>query len=237
MSKQVFVFLDWQNVYMRAREAFSDPSAAPLTAGQVNPVDLAHILTSNYADRHPGEDYELAQIHIYRGAPLQQHDHKGYAAFRRQSAAWQRNSKIHLHSRDLRYPPDWGEPDCVSKPREKGVDVELAVDVVTFGLDNLYQVGIIMSADYDLVPAIDYMVRRRISRGQPDIEVAAWQGPRNGAARLRIKLPSRPLHCIWLDQQAYWGVVDDRDYRRGSQEEGPATGTPKPGSWFQHAPR
>src|SRR5665647_3533521 len=164
MQKQVYVFFDWQNVYMRAREAFHDPTVDPVTAGQVNPVDLGHVLTSDYAKRHPGEAYELG----------------------------------HLHSRDLRYPQGWGEPGCIGKPREKGVDVELAVDVVTFGLDGMYDVGIVMSADYDLVPALDYMVRRRISRGQPDVEVAAWKGDRNGARPLRIKLPSRPVSYTHL---------------------------------------
>lgn len=232
MQKQVYVFFDWQNVYMRAREAFHDPTVDPVTAGQVNPVDLGHVLTSDYAKRHPGEAYELGQIHIYRGAPLQQHDHKGYAAVRRQSAAWKANTKVHLHSRDLRYPQGWGEPGCIGKPREKGVDVELAVDVVTFGLDGMYDVGIVMSADYDLVPALDYMVRRRISRGQPDVEVAAWKGDRNGARPLPIKLPSRPLNCIWLDRQTYWGVVDDRDYTLPASEATSRTSGPKPGGWL-----
>lgn len=57
MQKQVYVFFDWQNVYMRAREAFHDPTVDPVTAGQVNPVDLGHVLTSDYAKRHPGEAY------------------------------------------------------------------------------------------------------------------------------------------------------------------------------------
>lgn len=120
---------------------------------------------------------------------------------------------MRTHYRDLRYPRDWSQEGCVDAPREKGVDVELATDLVTMGLDGQYQVGIVMSADFDLVPAIDYMVRRRLSRGAPDVEVAAWKSDQ-GDKPLRIRLNNRPLYCIWLDRSAYWGVCDERDYGR-----------------------
>ena len=57
MKKQVYVFFDWQNVYMRAREAFHDHAVESAASGQVDPVDLAHVLTSDYARRHPDDDY------------------------------------------------------------------------------------------------------------------------------------------------------------------------------------
>lgn len=230
-TKRVFVFLDWQNVYMRAREAFHDPATAPAIKGQVDPVDLAHVLSDDFARRHPDDTYELDRICIYRGAPTQQHDPKGYAAVRRQSSAWRSNRKVDLNLRDLRYPDDWGDPACADKPREKGVDVSLALDVVTHGLEGLYDVCIVMSADYDLVPALDYMVRRTVSRGAPVVEVAAWKGDA-GTKPLRIRLDGRPLYCIWLDRQSYWGVVDDRDYTQPSSGSG-GFGGPKPGGWIQ----
>lgn len=223
---RAFVFLDWQNVYMRAREAFFEPRSAPVAKGQVDPVDLAHVLVKDYGGRHPGTKVALDQIHIYRGRPLQSHDSKGYDAFRRQDGSWRRNNKIRTHYRDLRYPHNWGHESCEDKPREKGVDVELATDLVTMGLDSLYDLGIVMSADYDLVPAVDYMIRRHISRGGPAIEVAAWKGDREGTKPLRIRLNNRSLYCIWLDRAAYWGVEDERDYRAAPR--GANTG-PRPG--------
>ena len=227
-KKQVFVFLDWQNVYMRAREAFFDPRFDPPAKGQVNPVDLAATLAADYARRHSDDEVELSQVHIYRGRPLQSHDPKGYDAFRRQDGAWRHNRKVHTHYRDLRYPWNWGEPDCADKPREKGVDVELALDVVTLGLEGAYDVGIVMSADYDLTPALDYMVRRRISRDAPDVEVASWKSDQ-GDKPLRIRLSGRPLYCIWLDRQTFWGLADDRDYSIPAPARHP--GGPRPGPY------
>lgn len=231
-AKRVVVFLDWQNIYMRARESFHDRAVDPAYKGQVDPVDLAHVLKDDYAHRHPDEVFELEQIRIYRGRPTQQDDPKGYAAFRRQEAVWRSNNKIRPTFNDLRYPDGWGEEGCVDKPREKGIDVALAVDLVTLATEGVYEVGIVMSADYDLKPALDYVVRRSVSRGTPVVEVAAWKGDR-GARPLRVRLDGRPLYCIWLDRQAYWGVVDERDYSLASDSLLPAA-VPKPGPW---APR
>jgi len=221
------VFFDWQNVYMRARESFFEPDDPP-AKGQADPVDLAHVLRDEYAKRH--DDIELTQIRIYRGRPTQQADPGGYAAFQRQDAAWRRNRLIVPCYNDLRYPEDWGQPTCTTRPREKGIDVALAVDLVTLARDHAYDAAVVMSADYDLVPAIDSVVQRRLFRGEgPDVEVAAW----NGGARhkpLRLRLPGRSLYCIWLDQEDYWGVEDTTDYRapRTRRPSGP-----RPGSWLQ----
>ncbi|MCG7287841.1 NYN domain-containing protein [Cellulomonas sp. ACRRI] len=227
MKKRVVVFLDWQNVYMRARESFHSRDS-PVADGQVDPVDLGHVLMRDHARRHPEDEFDLTEIRIYRGRPTQQHDPKGYAAFRRQEAAWRSNSKIRCTFTDLRYPQDWGEESCTDKPREKGIDVSLAVDLVTMCMEDRYDVAIVMSADYDLKPAISFVGRRTVSRGAPEVEVAAWKGDR-GSKPLRIRLDGQPLYCIWLDRQSYWGVTDDRDYNRPA--DAPSKRGPRPGPY------
>ena len=235
VAQRVIVFLDWQNVYMRAREAFHQPATDPSSKGQVDPVDLAHVLTADYARRHPESTFELIQIRIYRGRPTQQDDPKGYAAFQRQDAQWARNNRIRPHYSDLRYPYDWGTEECQDKPREKGIDVALAVDLVTMSTDGAYEVAIVMSADYDLVPAIDYLVRRRLTRGDGgSVEVAAWQGD-TGDKPLRIRLDGHSLYCIWLDRQAYWGVVDETDYTVSKADRANRRQGPIPGSWLRRS--
>jgi uncharacterized LabA/DUF88 family protein len=223
-TEHVFVFLDWQNVYMRARDSFHDRSA-DFTAGQVNPLDLALELTKRGA---PDSQRSLAQVRIYRGVPDQRYDAKGYAAARRQIASWERDQRVKVFTRTLRYPPDW-KPGDADGPREKGVDVQLALDVVTCGLDENYDTGIVMSADQDLVPALEYMDRRRISRGKPRLEVAAWKGVQ-GRRPNRITIGGGRPFCHWLDQMTYWGVQDETDYtQQPTPRQAPSTGTPKPG--------
>lgn len=232
MTERVIVFLDWQNVYMRAREAFHQLSDPP-SKGQVDPVDLAHVLSDDHAHRHPDTTFELTQIRIYRGRPTQQDDPKGYNAFQRQDAHWAGNNKVRTHYNDLRYPSDWGTDECPDKPREKGIDVALAIDLVTLSADDAYDVGIVMSADFDLVPAIDYLVRRRLTRGDAAaIEVAAWRGDQ-GDKPLRIRLNGHSLYCIWLDRQSYWGVIDETDYTVSKAVRPGRNQGPVPGSWLR----
>lgn len=226
-AKRVVVFLDWQNVYMRARESFHDPAADPAVKGQVDPVDLAHVLKDDHATRHEGVTFELGEIRIYRGRPTQQRDPIAHAAFRRQTAAWASNRLIRPVFSDLRYPLDWGEATCRERPREKGVDVALAVDLVTLCQDGGYDVAIVMSADYDLTPALSYVARRTATRGAPVVEVAAWRGDQDGRP-LRIRLDNQRLHCIWLTEQQYWGVMDERDYNVPAERP---TGPPRPGPY------
>jgi uncharacterized LabA/DUF88 family protein len=220
--EHVFVFLDWQNVYMRARESFHDPYADAY-CGQVDPLDLALELCKRGA---PGARRQLAQVRIYRGIPDQAHDARGYAAARRQIGQWEKDSRVKVFTRPLRYPDGW-TPSGPEKAREKGVDVQLALDVVTCGLDGMYDTGIVFSADQDLVPALEYMDRRRISRGKPRMEVVAWKGD-YGRRPNRISIGGGRPYCHWLDNQAYWGMQDETDYTQPVVRR-TVTGPPKPG--------
>lgn len=44
-----------------------------------------------------------------------------------------------------------------NKIREKGVDVQLAIDLVIGAVENCYDIAIIVSSDTDLIPAIRYI--------------------------------------------------------------------------------
>ncbi|QIK82646.1 NYN domain-containing protein [Sanguibacter sp. HDW7] len=229
-AKRVAVFFDWQNVYMRARESFHS-AHGPAVEGQVDPVDLAHILLKKTGERNECE-VALDAIHIYRGRPGQKQDERAFSAYRRQTSQWAQNRLVSLHARDLRYPYGWGTDACVDRPREKGVDVALAIDVVTMGRDEKYDIGIVMSADYDLVPALDYMVRRHeVDASRPTVEVAAWKGESDGRP-LRIRLQGKPLWCHWLGSSDYWGAVDETDYALPADAPR-RVGPPKPGMWLK----
>jgi len=48
----------------------------------------------------------------------------------------------------------------VVRLREKGIDVKLAVDLMAGAIDKKYDIAIVISSDTDLVPAIDWVVKR-----------------------------------------------------------------------------
>jgi len=212
--QRAIVFLDWQNVYRRARDCFHS-AGDDHHMGQVNPLDLAQTL----AERGPdGTERELAAVRIYRGMPDNKYDSTGYDAARRQNTAWLRDDRVVVEHRNLRYPDDWvkGTSDW-ALVKEKGVDVALAVDFVTMATDGLYEVGILMSCDHDLLPALERVDQRHRTRGDgPVIEVAAWKAPYGWSHRLSLPDHKNRPFCHWLKQEDYWGLQDTRDYTRPS---------------------
>lgn len=210
--QRVVVFLDWQNVYNHAREAFHS-WGDPHTCGQVNPLDLALTL----ADMAPeGIDRELTAVRVYRGMPDQKHDPKGYAAARRQVAQWTKDPRVIVVTRTLRYPANYEHgKTSTALVKEKGVDVALALDFAAMASDEAYDVGILMSCDHDLLPAVERVIQRRKTRGSgPIVEVAAWQGPDQRSPRMRLK--GERLYCLWVEQHTYWGLQDERNYAQPS---------------------
>lgn len=205
MTARVVVFLDYQNVYSRARELFC-PVLAPPWEGQVKPLELAELITS----KSPF-DRELAQVRVYRGRPDSLKDPTGYSANLRQCTVWEASPKIEVIWRTLRYPPNWP----TEKAEEKGIDVALAIDFVMMAVRGEYEVGIIMSTDTDLKPALE-AVAGVGGNPYPRCEVAAWSSPDQHSRRLSIT--DRRLWCHWLDDGDYRRVADPTDYTRPLDE-------------------
>jgi len=201
---QVVVFLDYQNVYRRARDTFCD-SADPAPAGQVDPLELGRLIVSRDAP-----DRALKQVRVYRGRPASSKDPKTYGAHMRQAAAWERKAGglVELVTRTLRYPPGWP-----SKPaEEKGIDVALAVDFVMMASRGDYDVGVLMSTDTDLKPALEAVGLTR-GGGVSRCEVAAWQV--GGSRSRRLSIRGGRVWCHWLHEEDYRAVADATDYNIG----------------------
>lgn len=115
--------------------------------------------------------------------------------------------------RDLRYPDGWpGSSLPGERPRETGVDVALAVDYVALALEKRFDVGVIMSLDTDILPALEYVVDKRRAWGRPVPEVAAWRPTGHYGSRLSVRGARPPLWCHWLDDKVYAGLADGTDY-------------------------
>ena len=160
---KVWLFIDAQNFYNDARRAFYDPKADPVAYGQVSPRELGELLVAKRmaAGRRP---CDLERVLIYKGMPSSGRDPHGYAAFRRQEAAW-KAAGVQVFSRVLQYPEDW--PKTKEKPTEKGIDVALAVDLLYHGIRQNYGVAIVASTDTDLVPALVAVCEQRRALSLP----------------------------------------------------------------------
>jgi uncharacterized LabA/DUF88 family protein len=205
---RVVVFLDWQNVYRGAREAYC-AYQAPHWEGQVDPVPLAqHLAADSPFDR------QLEQVRIYRGQPDASKDRKGYAACSRQVGVWRQSPLVRVTTRTLRYPAGWPNPyQPGDRPQEKGIDVALAIDFVVMAVRREYEVGILMSTDTDLKPALEAVAALTSGTGQR-AEVAAWSVP--GRHDRRLAITGRNLYCHWMGQSVYNRIADATDYSKGT---------------------
>ena len=194
------LFIDGQNAYRSARRSFFPPNA-PRVNGQFNPRKLGEMVASRPGPG--GAACALYDVRIYTGRPDPEKDPRTYAAHMRQCDAWEA-SGARVISRPLRYPRGWP----AERAQEKGVDIALAIDFVTMAIEREYDVGVIMSTDTDLRPALEFTNTR------PEIRqaaVAAWRGP---GRRQRLAIPGANLWCYWLDRDDYDAVADLTGYAR-----------------------
>jgi uncharacterized LabA/DUF88 family protein len=203
-SRRVVVFVDYQNVYHRAREAFCARDA-PAREGQVDLLSLGGLLASRVSGGR------LTSVRAYRGRPSRRHDPRSYAAFRRQTWAQAKRGAglVTVIARDLRYPPDW--PTWPAQ--EKGIDVELAVDVVMMAARREFDVGVLFSSDTDLIPALEAVIALRPGQA-PACEVAAWAAPGMRPRLLSVGTVGLGRHL--LTEADFRAVADETDYTRPS---------------------
>jgi uncharacterized LabA/DUF88 family protein len=196
------IFIDYQNCYSGARAAFHSWDA-PYTDGQIDPLKLAELIVQK--DVH---DHELTQVRIYRGRPDSLKEPGAYAANLRQCTRWERSSAhVRVLTRALRYPAGWPK----ERAEEKGIDVALAIDFVMMAIRGEYDVGVVVSTDTDLKPALEAVM----SLGgdpYPRAAVAAWSSSTGHSRRLSIS--GHRLWCHWLSHDHYLEVRDTTDYTR-----------------------
>lgn len=197
-SERLVLFIDAQNFYHGARQAFFNESDWHV-CGQFKPLELGQLICS----RAPvGKTRLLHQVLVYTGRPDSEKEPSTYAAHMRQCAAWEKVDATVIH-RTLRYPSDWPN----SKAQQKGIDVALAIDFVAFAIDDKYDVGVIASTDSDLKPALEFVHRRHGT--VRCIEVAAWK---SAVAPKRLSIPGAHIWCYWLDKSDYDSVADLTGY-------------------------
>lgn len=198
--KRLAVFIDASNLYRDFRRAFCQDPMLP-TDGQFDPLKLGQLL----ATRAPlYEDWTLLSTRVYMGQASAARDSRMAAANDKQIATW-RAMGVAVRPRLLRYPPSWPAVPA----QQKGVDVELAVDVVRLAIENAYDVGVIVSTDTDLLPALEAVESLRAAGG-PRVLVVGFDGMKKRLRYTDARLPG--LRCIVLTAQDYVNIFDAMVY-------------------------
>jgi uncharacterized LabA/DUF88 family protein len=189
----VAVFMDWQNVYEAAREAF-DLRQEPPERGNFNPLRVAQYLA---AGNKRGKDGKLVRLEIHRGLPDASFNSKGHGAADRQRQAWLAlDPVVSVHLRPVKL---YDNGDGTKREEEKGIDVALAVSALEHILLNKCEVAIIFSHDSDISPPVEAICRLKdagVVSGA--VETASWQSD-----LYYYRIP--PAKTSWGTP---WGVVN-----------------------------
>lgn len=199
-----WVFIDGQNVYNDARRAFHDPDNDPGWCGQYDPWKYGELLVELGNKNDQAHPRVMEHVRLYQGMPVSSYQPSAHASFRRKRAAWEALG-VEVFARPLRYPKEWPK----AKPEEKGIDVQLAVDLLYNGYRHNYEIAIVASTDTDLVPALEAVCDLRRAWGKPRLEVVSWVNPND---RKRLSVAGHNVWCHWLTESHYVSVQDKTDY-------------------------
>ena len=204
LGTRVVVLLDYQNTWHTTRALFV-PATSPSWHGHVHPDRLGELLCRR-GDAVDSRRW-LSEVRVYRGQPGPRSSGRLRSAFGRQTSRWAGINGVSVHTRPMRYWPDGRTNDGRQRWRaeEKGVDVLLALHLALGARDDLYDVAVVVSADTDLLPAIEEAVRLG-----KRVETATWWAPPQPQRALRI--PGRSLWNHYLDADDFDAVRDDTDY-------------------------
>jgi uncharacterized LabA/DUF88 family protein len=196
---RVFVFVDAQNVYRDARRAFFS-EGDPSSFGQIH-VGKYGLHLTKLVEGHVQQPCALAQVRIYSGQPDPIREPVAASSTERQVTAWEVQGAI-VSRRPLRYPSDWP----ATKAQQKGVDVQMSLDLAQFYQRDLYDIGIVATTDTDMRPAVESVLDiAGPDCKYPPVFTCAWNSP---VLNRRLWLMGRPLFCFYLRRADYDAVAD-----------------------------
>lgn len=211
-KKRAVAFIDGQNLYRHAKEAFGHHHP------NYDPTKLHNAVCA-------AQGWEPFGIRFYTGTPSAAVTPMWHGFWSNRLLAMRR-AGIYVYSRPIRYRtmdielPD-GSVYEIDLPQEKGVDVHLALDVLRLALSNQFDVAVIFSQDQDLSELVGEIQEITRSTGRWLKLVSAFpSGPHASAKRGIEKMDWLPM-----DQAFYDKCLDPHDYR---PKGGAAKITPKP---------
>lgn len=198
--KRTVVFVDGQNLFHSVRESFG------YTYPNYDVQALAQTLCRTQA-------WDLARVRFYTGVP-DPADDPYWNTFWTGKLAVMGRQGVHIFSRSLRYRnrtvklPD-GSLHTFLTGEEKGIDVRIALDVISLAHMQAYDVALILSQDQDLSEVAEEI--RAIAREQGRWIKIASAFPFSPTTRNRRGITK--TDWIRIDRATYDGCLDRRDYR------------------------
>ncbi|MGC6520251.1 MAG: NYN domain-containing protein [Candidatus Puniceispirillaceae bacterium] len=168
---RVIAFFDGQNIYHSAKTAF------PGAGDDYDPKSLAGLIAQR-------QGWTLVQTRFYTGVPDPKRDKNSADGWNARLQRMRHDGCVTV-SRQLKY-------NLAGVPREKGIDVRLALDLIRLTLDRQMDVPLIFSQDSDFVE-VSNEVRRLNRQGGHFVRMASAY-PRSPLERNRRGIAQTDWH-------------------------------------------
>lgn len=200
VHKRAVVFVDGQNLFHSAKEAFGYPFPN---------FDIQLLAQTVCA----AQGWGLAECRFYTGIPNAA-DNPFWNSFWVRKTAQMGRAGVRVFTRPMRYRnktvrlPD-GSTHTFLTGEEKGIDVRIALDILTGAMNGAYDVAVVVSQDQDLSEAATEI--RTIAHQQNRWIKVACAFPWSPAAHNQRGINS--TDWLRIDRATYDRCIDPRDYR------------------------
>lgn len=195
-NKRAIAFFDGQNLFHAARKAFG------YTYPNYDPGKLALAVCTR-------RGWRLQQSRFYTGVPSVTHLPKWYRFWRRKLRATARTG-VYVYSRPLRYRTEVAVNGMVVRlAEEKGIDVRIAIDILSCAIRGQCDVALVFSQDQDFSEVADEI--RLVARERGCWLKIASAFPVSEASPNRRGIDK--TDWIAIERATYDACVDPRDYR------------------------
>ena len=193
-------FFDAQHLYRHAKDAFGHHHP------NFDPVKLHTAICES-------KGWRSAPVRFYTGVPAADRSAMWHGYWNNRILALKR-SGVHVTTRPIRYRIHkvegvGGSVEETVVPQEKGIDVRLALDLVSLARKRQFDVAIIYSQDQDLTEVVAEVKEIAADQNRPIVVASAFPAGPRATSRYGI----RGAEWIKMDQAFYDSCLDPRDYR------------------------
>jgi uncharacterized LabA/DUF88 family protein len=198
--KNAMAFIDGQNLYQHAKEAFGHHHP------NYDPVKLHHAVCET-------NGWRPTLTRFYTGVPIQS-ESPMWASYWSNRVLALKRAGVHVTTRPIRYRKKTiidaqGVEEVIVTPQEKGIDVRLALDIVSLARKRQFDVAIVFSQDQDLQEVVQEIAE--ISEEQSRWILLACAFPVSPDASSKRGIDK--THWVKMEQDFYDQCLDPRDYR------------------------
>jgi uncharacterized LabA/DUF88 family protein len=196
---RAIVFIDGQNLSKAAERAFGHKHP------RFDPLRLGHFICRQHG-------WMPMQISFYSGIPPIDKNPFWHSFWSRRKTSMMRQGivcktrQVNYRAYTLELPDKTRHPTTIAE--EKGIDVWIAVDLISLAYRNEYDVAVVFSQDQDLCPAIDEVKRIAKEQGRWIKLVSAYPVSNRSDNHMGI----RGTDYIRIEENEYNQCLDPYDY-------------------------